>query len=149
MKSRRQLLILDIIEQRSIQTQEELADALMERGMKVTQATISRDIKELRLVKVNDSQQGPRYVVAHAAEKDLSDRQIRIFVDSVLSIQYNQSLVILKTISGSANAAAETIDAFKWSEILGCVAGDNTILVAIRSDVDPQTVAERFKEFLR
>ena len=149
MKNLRQAEILNIVQTVDVETQEQMLEELKARGISATQATISRDIKELRLVKVNDSRSGPRYVVAHAAEQDLSERQIRIFVDSVLSIQYNQSMVILKTISGSANAAAETIDAFKWGEILGCVAGDNTILVAIRSDVDPQTVAERFKNFLR
>ena len=106
MKSKRQEEILRIIEEVDVETQDQLLEQLRLRGVTSTQATISRDIKELRLVKVNDSRSGPRYVVAHAAEQDLSERQIRIFVDSVLSIQYNQSMVILKTISGSANAAA-------------------------------------------
>ena len=105
MKTVRQVAILDIIEKQEIETQEELASALNARGIRVTQATVSRDIKELRLLKVLLPQGGYKYAVADKADHGLADRFVRIFRDSVLSIQYASNIVVIKTLSGSANAA--------------------------------------------
>jgi transcriptional regulator of arginine metabolism len=149
MKNRRQMMILDIIEQLPIETQEELADELRKRGLQVTQATISRDIKELRLVKLSNGEGKHCYTVSHNAEQEITDRQIRIFVDSVVSVKKSQNLVVLKTISGSANAAAETLDAFKWPEIVGSIAGDNTILIVTDGDEASTVVLEKLRNYLR
>lgn len=149
MKSKRQQLILEIIEKQPIQTQEELAKALLQYGIAVTQATISRDIRELNLVKTVDVQMGTHYTVALTGDRDFSERQMRIFRDTVLSVQNNELLVVLHTISGSANAAAETVDGFHWPEILGCVAGDNTILIAARSAEDCKILTEKLRRLMR
>ena len=148
MKNRRHLMIMDIIENMCIQTQEELVDELRRRGQKVTQATISRDIKELRMVKVTDSKGNHRYAITSGSEQELTDRQMRIFADSVISVQQAQNIIVIKTISGSANAAGETIDAFKWPEIVGTIAGDNTIFLVAPDENGAQTVVQRFKGYL-
>jgi transcriptional regulator of arginine metabolism len=148
MKNRRHLMIMDIIENMCIQTQEELVEELKRRGQKVTQATISRDIKELRMVKVTDAQGNHRYAISSGSEQELTDRQMRIFADSVISMQIAQNIVVIKTISGSANAAAETIDAFKWEEIVGTLAGDNTIFIVSPDADSAKALIERFKVYL-
>ena len=134
MKSVRHDLILDIIDKKDIETQEELAAELKARGVKVTQATVSRDIKELRLLKVLSENGGYKYATAERAEKGMSERFIRILAESVMSIESAMNLIVIKTISASAQAAAEAIDSLKWPELLGTIAGDNTILVIARSE---------------
>jgi len=148
MKNRRHLMILDIIDKQVIQTQEELADELERRQQHVTQATISRDIKELRIVKATDLHGVHRYVVSGKASQQLSERQIRIFSDAVISIANAQNLVVIKTIPGSANAAAETVDVLQWPEIVGTIAGDNTIFLAADSTEDAKAIVDRLKEYL-
>ena len=107
MKTVRQVAILDIIEKQDIETQEELAEALRKRGIAVTQATVSRDIKELRLLKVLSPHGVYKYAAADKAEHGLSDRLIRMLTDSVLSITSANNLIVVKTLSGSANVAGE------------------------------------------
>ena len=126
MKSVRHAMILDIIESADIETQEELADELSKRGIVVTQATVSRDIKELRLLKVLADNGGYKYATVDKAEKGLSERFIRIFSESTLSKQSAENIIVIKTLSGSANAAAEAVDSLRWPEIVGSLAGDNT-----------------------
>ncbi len=149
MKNVRQSAILSIIEHQDIETQEELAAALREHGIAVTQATVSRDIKELRLLKVLSGHGGYKYATADKAEHGLTDRFVRMFVDSVVSIRYAQNIVVLKTLSGSANVAAEAIDSMHWQEILGTMAGDNTILVVVHDETEAATVAARLEELLK
>ena len=149
MKNVRQSAILSIIEHQDIETQEELAAALREHGIAVTQATVSRDIKELRLLKVLSGHGGYKYATADKAEHGLTDRFVRMFMDSVVSIRYAQNIVVLKTLSGSANVAAEAIDSMHWQEILGTMAGDNTILVVVHDETDAATVAARLEELLK
>lgn len=107
MKSVRHDLILDIIEKKDIETQEELAAQLKAHGVRVTQATVSRDIKELRLLKVLSENGGYKYATAERAEKGMSERFIRILAESVMSIESAVNLIVIKTISASAQAAAE------------------------------------------
>ncbi|MEG2185701.1 MAG: arginine repressor, partial [Clostridia bacterium] len=133
MKSSRQIAILEIISKQMIETQEELADALNTHGFQVTQATVSRDIKELRLVKVLATDGKYRYVIADKAENTLNERLIRMFHETVVSINSAYNQIIIKTIPASANIAAETIDSLQWPEILGTIAGDNTIMLIVRS----------------
>ncbi len=149
MKNARQSAILNMIENENIETQEELALRLREKGIMVTQATVSRDIKELRLLKVLTANGSYKYATSDRADHGLSDRFIRMFVDSVLSIAYSNNIIVIKTLSGSANTAGEAIDSMRWQEILGTMAGDNTVLVVVRADVDTQSVVERFEEMLK
>ncbi len=148
MKNARQTAILSIIEKKDIETQEELANELKTLGIVVTQATVSRDIKELRLLKVLAADGGYKYATADKADHSLSDRFVRMFVDSVLSITYSNNIIVIKTLSGSANAAAEAIDSMRWTEILGTMAGDNTILVIVRTNDDAPEIVARFQEIL-
>ncbi len=149
MKSARQTAILSLIEQQDIRTQEELAQKLKEQGIKVTQATVSRDIKELRLLKVLSGSGGYKYATADQAEHGISERFVRMFIDSVISIVYAQNIIVIKTLSGSASVAGEAIDSMRWPEILGTMAGDNTILVVVRNEEDAALVVKKFNEILK
>ncbi len=149
MKNARQTAILSLIEQYDIETQEELAAKLREQGIVVTQATVSRDIKELRLLKVLSSKGGYKYATADKAERGLSDRFVRMFKDSVLSISYASNIIVIKTLPGSANAAAEAIDSMRLPEILGTMAGDNTILAVATKEEEAAKAADAFRDLLK
>lgn len=149
MKSARHNLILEIIEKKDIETQEELAEELKNHGVKVTQATVSRDIKELRLLKVLSECGGYKYATVERAEKGLNDRFIRILTESVVSMESVENFMVIKTLSASAGAASEAIDSMKWSEVLGTIAGDNTILVIGRSAEAIETVQARFNSLIK
>ena len=148
MKTVRQVAILDIIEKNEIETQEELADALRQRGIKVTQATVSRDIKELRLLKVLTPMGTYKYATADKAENGLSERFIRMLAESLLSVAASNNLIVVKTLNGSANVAAEALDSLHWPEILGTIAGDNTILLIVRSNEEVPGVLERLNAMI-
>ncbi len=147
MKSKRHALILQIIADSDIVTQEELARALEENGVKVTQATVSRDIKELRLIKVQSADGGYKYAVAdqndpatqpQPEEKSARERYMQFFLDSVRSITPAGNLIVLKTGTAAAQTVAEFVDNLAWPEIAGTIAGENTVLVIIKDleDVD-------------
>jgi len=149
MKSARQIAILEIIAEHSIETQEDLADALRRRGFQVTQATVSRDIKELRLVKALAGDGSYRYAVSDKNENNLNERLIRMFSETVVSISSAYNQIVLKTLSASASIAAETIDSLQWPEILGTIAGENTILMIVRSVEEVQNVVDRLNDMMR
>ena len=149
MKSMRHNLILEIIESKDIETQEELAEELKRRNIKVTQATVSRDIKELRLLKVLADGGKYKYATVERAEKGMNDRFIRILSESVMSIESAGNLIVIKTISASGAAAAEAIDSMKWPEVLGTIAGDNTILIIARSEEVVENLMQRFTALIR
>ena len=149
MKTVRQVTILDIIEKNEIETQEELADALRQRGIQVTQATVSRDIKELRLLKVLTTMGTYKYATADKAENGLTDRFIRMLAESVLSVAASANMIVIKTLSGSASVAAEALDSFHWPEVLGTIAGDNTIFMVVRTLDEVQTVVDRIQEMMK
>ena len=149
MKTVRQVAILDIIEKQDIETQEDLAEALRQRAVGVTQATVSRAIKELRLLKVLSANGVYKYATADKAEHGLSDRLIRMLTDSVLSISSANNLIVIKTLSGSANVAAEALDSLHWPEVLGTLAGDNTILMIIRSNEEAPVIISRVQELMK
>ena len=133
MKSTRQAMILELISQQDIETQNQMMEALMERGIKSTQATLSRDIKELRLVKELSPSGSYRYVVVNRDE--LSDYDIRlrkIFRECVISYDYAQNLVVIHTLPGLAGAAASAIDSMNLSVVVGTLAGDDTVMVVMR-----------------
>ena len=149
MKSVRHNLILEIIENKDIETQEELAEELKRRNVKVTQATVSRDIKELRLLKVLAEGGRYKYATVERAEKGMSDRFIRILSESILSVESAGNLIVIKTITASANAGCEAIDSMKWPEVLGTIAGDNTVLIIGRSPEAIEIIQNRFHNLLK
>ena len=149
MKTVRQMAILDIIAKQDVETQEELAEALRARGIQVTQATVSRDIKELRLLKVLTPSGSYKYATADKAENGLSERFIRMLAESLLSVAASNNLIVVKTLSGSANVAAEALDSLHWPEILGTLAGDNTILLIIRTEAEAPEVVRRIQEMIK
>ena len=149
MKTVRQVAILDIIEKQEIETQEELASALNARGIRVTQATVSRDIKELRLLKVLTPSGKYKYATGDQADNNLTDRFIRMLAESLLSVSSANNLIVVKTLSGSANVAAEARDSKHWPEVLGTLAGDNTVLLIIRSNEETITVTSRIREMMK
>ena len=133
MKAIRHARIKDIIENAVIETQEDLAEALREQHIEVTQATVSRDIKELMLIKVPTGD--GRYRYAFPMEKNLvfsKNRMSRMFQDSVIGLDYSENIIVVKTLPGTANAVASTLDYAKWPEIIGTVAGDDNILVVVK-----------------
>lgn len=132
MKSTRHSKIKEIIDKQKIETQEDLAIALRKGGIDVTQATVSRDIKELMLVKVPDAD--GRYVYAYPKEHSMiltTNRLTRTFQESILEIRHNEALIILRTLPGTAQSVAFAVDYMKWPEILGTIAGDDTVFLAI------------------
>ena len=149
MKTVRQVAILDIIEKQEIETQEELASALNARGIRVTQATVSRVIKELRLLKVLTPSGKYKYATGDQADNNLTDRFIRMLAESLLSVSSANNLIVVKTLSGSANVAAEALDSMHWPEVLGTLAGDNTVLLIIRSNEETLTVTSRIREMMK
>ena len=145
MKFKRQAAILDIITPNEIKTQEELSAHLRERGHTATQATISRDIKELRLIKVASHSGGYQYSTPDQSSTATHMTRLKnIFRECVVKVDRAQNLVVLKTLVGMANAAAAAIDAMKIRDIVGTLAGDDNILVILRTNED----AERFCEMV-
>lgn len=149
MKAKRQALIREIVEAQSIQTQEELAEALREHGMVVTQATVSRDIREMHLLKVLADDGSYRYATMEKGDTGVSDRLIRMLADSVVEMNYANNLIVIRTLPGSAHVAAEAVDNLKWPEVLGTIAGDNTILVIVRSNDEVEAVMKRFRSIIK
>lgn len=149
MKSERHAMILNLIETTNVETQEELADMLKQRGICVTQATVSRDIKELRLIKVLAENGGYKYATVDKAEAGMKERFVRIFGDSVVGINTSANLVIVKTLSGSANAAAEAVDSMHWNDIVGTMAGDNTIFIAAMDEKAVPDIVKRLSAMIK
>ena len=148
MKITRHARILEIIGQKDIETQEELVDELKKLGMDVTQATVSRDIKELKLIKVLSNNGKYKYAVINHGENILSEKLVGIFAQTVIHIDYVGNIIVLKTIAGSAPAAAEAIDSLGWEGIVGSIAGNNNIFVLTRSDEKAQELVVKFKKLL-
>ena len=134
MKSKRQRKIIELITNNNIETQEELAGLLMKSGFEVTQATISRDIRELNLTKVQVQGGGQKYVVPTDKDMASNSKYKRVLVDGILSIDTAQNIVVLKTVAGMAMAVGAAVDAMNIKEIMGCVAGDDTVLCVVKSD---------------
>ena len=149
MKKTRHRKIVEIIEKRDVETQEELAGYLKEAGFAVTQATVSRDIRALKMTKVAGSNGKSRYAILEEHTPDvLSDKYSRVLKDAVIAMNIGQNIVVVKTIPVMAMAAAAALDAMKWPEILGCIAGDDTIMCAVRSVDDTIIVMEKIKKMV-
>lgn len=149
MKISRHSKILEIIEKSPIETQEELAEELKKSGYNITQATVSRDIKELKLVKVLDENGIYKYASLKEQDSMLNERLVKVFTESVLSIDYAGNMVVVKTFSGAANAAAEAIDVLDFKEVVGTIAGDNNIFVLVRNPENAETVIEKLKKMMK
>ena len=143
MKTKRQTKMLELIKKHNIETQEELSDYLQKEGYQVTQATVSRDIRELKLTKVAMSNGRQKYAALTEANEDLSEKYTRVFRDAFVSMDMAQNILVIKTVSGMAMAVAAAIDAMHLHEIVGCIAGDDTIMCAVRSVDDTIAVMSR------
>jgi len=136
-KNRRQQYLLELIKDRAIETQEELMGYLHQAGFKVTQATVSRDIKELRLAKVPDGKGGYKYALPQGTVKgDLNRRARRVFEDYVRGIDFSGNLLIIKTYPGGANAVAAVLDELQWDGVIATLAGDDVIFLVVRSEAE-------------
>ena len=137
MKSKRQEKILEIIGSRAVETQEELADILNAEGFAVTQATVSRDIRELKLIKTGDDKNKQKYTLIQDSAKGAAepkDRYIRVLREGFVSMDKAQNILVIKTVSGMAMAVAAALDALEFEAIVGSIAGDDTIMCAVRSE---------------
>ncbi len=149
-KAQRLTKIKEIISKNDIDTQSELAVALNSFGFKATQATVSRDIKELGLIKVPAMNGKYKYAIAADSEetKSVSSKILNVFCESVISINYSENIIVVKTLSGSANAAAALIDKLNIPEIYGCIAGDDTIMVVVSSVDKAPEVADKLRKIV-
>lgn len=148
MKYSRHSKILEIIESKDIETQDELASELRESGFQVTQATVSRDIKEMRLIKVLTKDGRYKYASIREKEGVVNERFLKIFRNSVTSIDHAGNIIVVKTLVGSASAAAVSIDALNLKQIVGSIAGDDTIFLLVKEQEMVQDLLKQFKELL-
>ena len=148
MKLERHAKIIELIGKYAIETQEELAGRLNEAGFRVTQATVSRDIRELKLTKMTvDGRQ--RYVIVPGPGSQLGDKYIGILREGFLSMDMAQNILVVKTVSGMAMAVAAALDNIGWKEIVGCIAGDDTVMCVIRTAEDTASVMEELGKIVR
>lgn len=149
-KARRHQRILDIVRSKPIQTQEDLSTELAREGMSVTQATISRDIKELRLVKAPVGDGSYRYTVPVDRNiEDINRRIERVFREAVISVEDSDNIVVIKTLEGAAQAIGAIVDDLDWPEVVGSLAGDDTIFVVVKPADKALEVMARFNKFRR
>lgn len=147
-KKRRQEKILEIIEKIDVTTQEELVGYLKEAGYDVTQATVSRDIKNMQLTKVPGKFGGQKYAVLQMNNAHFEDKYVRVLRDGYVSMDMAQNILVMKTLSGMAMAVAAAIDSMKFPEIVGCIAGDDTIMMAVRTVEQTQLLMEQFRKLM-
>ncbi len=148
MKKKRHAKIVELIETFDLETQEELADKLRQAGYDVTQATVSRDIRELKLSKVPLGGGRQKYVMLRETHGEMGNKYVRVLQEGMHSIGMAQSLLIVKTVSGMAMAVAAALDAMHLKEVVGTIAGDDTIMLAVRSAEDAEVVREQIERAL-
>ena len=149
MKNKRHQRIMELIEQFDIETQEELVGKLLEDGFKITQATVSRDIRELKITKVSNGKGRQKYVVLNNDTEHLADKYIRIIRDGLTGMDTAQNILVIKTVSGMAMAVAAALDAMNLSEVVGSIAGDDTIMVAVRTTQDAVLVKDKIADLIK
>ena len=149
MRYARQNKILDIINNYEVETQDKLVSLLKKSGFKVTQATISRDIKELHLIKTLSSTGKYIYTVGKSLDQPISDRFIKIFKETIQTVAASGNIIIVKTLSGCANAAAEAIDSLNYPNVIGSIAGDNTIMLVINDPANVPSLVNKFNEMIK
>ena len=148
MKRQRHEVVVDLINKYDIETQEELAAYLKEEGFEVTQATVSRDIRELKLSKIATGNGKQKYIILKNDDSHLGDKYIRVLRDGFVSMNMAQNILVIKTVQGMAKAVAAALDAMKFPEIVGCIAGDDTIMAAIKSTDETKVVIDKINEIL-
>ena len=146
MKKDRHSVIIDLIDKYEIETQEELAERLKEAGFQVTQATVSRDIRALHLSKIPCGSGKQKYVLLRQDESQLSDKYIRVLSDGFVSMDMAQNILVIKTVAGMAMAVAAALDAIKFKEIVGSIAGDDTIMVAVRTTEETKVLMKKIQQ---
>ena len=149
LKAARHAKILEIISQKEIETQEELCAELNSQNYVVAQATISRDIKDLRLFKIAGVEKKYRYAYIHETQGDVSPKMKSLFTDSVLSVRSAQNIVVIKTLAGNGANAGAVIDKLNYSEIIGSVAGDDTLFAVCENTEKAIAVVEKINEFMK
>ena len=148
MKRQRHEVVVELINKYDIETQEELAAYLKEEGFEVTQATVSRDIRELKLSKIATGNGKQKYIILKNDDSHLGDKYIRVLRDGFVSMNMAQNILVIKTVQGMAMAVAAALDAMKFPEIVGCIAGDDTIMAAIKSTDETMIVMDKINEIL-
>lgn len=148
MKVDRHAKIIELINKNHIETQEELAEYLNREGFKVTQATVSRDIRDLKLTKVPTEDGRQKYALHQTVETEMSEKYIRVLKDGYVSMDMAQNILVIKTVSGMAMAVCAAIDSMKWKEVVGSIAGDDTIMCAIRSVEDTVKVMDKISRIV-
>ena len=147
MKTTRQAKILELIQKKDVETQEELSAYLEKEGFQVTQATVSRDIRELKLSKIQTENGRQKYAVFHP-QTAFNDKYIRILHDSFLSMDMAQNILVIKTVSGMAMAVGAALDSLHFGEIVGCIAGDDTVMCAVRTVDDTIVLMDKIKKLI-
>lgn len=148
MKTSRQSKIIELIQKNDIETQDELLEYLLKDGFKVTQATVSRDIRELKLTKIATSNGKQKYATLNGNSEDLSERYVRVLREGYVSMDMAQNILVIKTVSGMAGAVCAAIDAMQINEIVGSIAGDDTIMCAIRSVEDTLVLMKKLRKIV-
>ncbi len=149
MKAKRQRKIIDLINEYNIETQEELASKLVESGFSVTQATVSRDIRELNLIKTSNEKGGQKYTIKSSPDIVDDSKYMRVLNDGVLSMQCAENMLVIKTVSGMAMAVGAAIDAINIEQIIGCIAGDDTIMCVISDKKEAVKVKELLSTMIK
>jgi len=148
MKVNRHVKIVELVNKYNIETQEELTELLKQEGFQVTQATVSRDIRDLKLTKVPTDDGNQKYVVLKATENALKDKYMRIMKDGFVSMDMAMNILVIKTVSGMAMAVGAAIDEMQWHEVVGCIAGDDTIMCAVRTMEDTAVVMDKIRKIV-
>lgn len=148
MKTKRQSKILELIRNNDIETQEELQAYLVKDGFAVTQATVSRDIRDMKLTKISTNGGKQKYVALNDNAEDMSEKYVRVFKDGYVSMDMAQNILVIKTVSGMAGAVCASIDAMNIHEIVGSIAGDDTIMCAIRTTEDTVSIMKKLRKII-
>ncbi len=149
MKTKRQRKIIELITNYDIETQEELAAKLVENGFNVTQATISRDIRELNLTKIATKGGKQKYAVQSSSDIVSNSKYMRVLNDGIITMDTAGNILVVKTVSGMAMAVAAALDAMQIKEILGCIAGEDTIMCVVKHAEETDRVKEHIESFIR
>lgn len=148
MKDKRHEKIIELINQYDIETQDELAEHLRNAGFQVTQATVSRDIRKLKLSKVPARDGKQKYALLNGVQHQMLEKYVGILREAFVSMDSAQNILVIKTVSGMAMALATALDNINWKEILGCVARDDTVMCVIRTQEDTEAVMDELKKIV-
>lgn len=148
MKVARHTKILELIDNYDIETQEELAKKLQEAGFTVTQATVSRDVREMRLTKIATSDGKQKYAVTSNTNSEIAERSVRVFKEAVTKMDYAQNTIVIKTLAGMANAVGAALDNMQENDIIGTLAGDDTVFCLVKSQQQAAIIIEKLYKMI-